>query len=455
MNFHEFCALLVGVANWDSEEEFKEEDSEFVFKLSSAGTEVRVDKKQQFSFLLKNVGEVEYAAEQLVHFYRTKDLVVRDFLSTKTTFKKISVSYRSILGETIIKAATSAVDSSHATATSTGVETVSTTTTTSKQQDTTTNSKQSTEEQQARRNKRPSTHVGSSSSSSSALQDVLKLEVRYYDRNAALNATRSFQEVIDIDSRSKKLGEETANASAPSPATAASMSKRSKRHKASTAGSSGSPIIIVPPNSSAVINLYNCRQFLEDSHYVSHADLIKENQGVSLPKPESVYVTRRKHPLTGCDLRFKVVDSVLNFTNETWDRVVAVIVSGQAWQLKGWKWQTTQEIFANVKGLYVYFDDAKLPPQVQGWNVTPLAIKHHLRNKDIVRAHELWSQVDAHLVAHKPKLLRGLQEEAEIKLHDEREARKKGLQAQLELDEEEEQELAASTMATTAVMVGN
>lgn len=454
MNFHEFCALLVGVANWDSGEEFKEGEGEFVFR--SAGAEVRVNRKLQFVTPLKNVDKAEYSAEQLVHFYRTKDLVVRDFVATKTAFKKISVAHRSLLAETITKAAALAGDHRHDDAAAadslTGAgEAPFATTSASSGHDA--HHTQSAEEQQARRNKRPSAHAGASSSSS-ALQDVLKLEVRYYDRNAALNATRSFQEVIDIDSKSKKLGEETASASTPS-ATAAAMSKRSKRHRASTAGSSGSPIIIVPPNSSAIINLYNCRQFLEDSHYVSHADLVKENQGASLPKPESVYVTRRKHPLTGCDMRFKVVDSVLNFTDETWERVVAVVVSGQAWQLKGWKWQSTQEIFANVKGLYVYFDDAKIPPQVQGWNVTPLAIKHHLRNKDIVRVHELWSQVDAHLVAHKPKLLRGLQEEAEIKLHDEREARKKGLQAQLELDEEEEQELGMATAGGEAVAVGN
>ena len=30
------------------------------------------------------------------------------------------------------------------------------------------------------------------------LSDVLKLEVKYHDRNSALNALRSFQEVIDL-----------------------------------------------------------------------------------------------------------------------------------------------------------------------------------------------------------------------------------------------------------------
>jgi len=253
------------------------------------------------------------------------------------------------------------------------------------------------------------------------LSDVLKAEVRYYDRNVALNAVRSFQEVIDLDSKAKTVLEEQQR-----------KAKQQKRSKPL-----GSPIIVVPPNATALLNLYNIKSFLEDMNYVSTEEILKKNPNET--KPDYVYVTRRKHPQAG-DIRFKVVDSVVNFDNAMWDRVVAVFVSGQAWQLKDWKWPSPADIFDNVKGFHVYFDDAKLSDLVKGWNVAALPIKHHSRNKDIVQVHEIWRQIDSQLERKKPQILQNLIDEYEARLRAEREARLKGMQAQMEEEEEDEDE---------------
>jgi len=253
------------------------------------------------------------------------------------------------------------------------------------------------------------------------LADALKMEVRYFDRNSSLNAIRSFQEVIDLDGRSKTMEEE--------------HNKKGQKQKRTKP--LGSPIIIVPPNETAVLNMFNVKSFLEDMVYVSVEEIKKKNPNEA--KQEVIYVTRRKHPQAG-DIRFKVVDSIVNFDDATWERVVAVIVSGQAWQLKGWKWNTPAEIFAHVKGLYVYFDDAKISDQVKGWNVAALPIKHQSRNKDIMQVHEIWRQIDLHLERNFPQLLQNLKDEQETRIRAEKEARQKGMQALLDDEEEEDEE---------------
>ena len=377
------------------------ENDSFVFPKRNK----RVLKNQKFTFQVHENESATYTAEQIVHCYRTRDLDTKLFYGEKTDFRKVSLAHRKYLidmmksGSKLIPQVTTAAQ------TSTSKPSI---------QDDRKRERQLQGEDRKREVKSSRTLT----SQPTKLSDVLKLEVKYHDRNSALNALRSFQEVIDLGFGSKANKDDKSQ----------NGSIRQKRSKML-----GHPIIVVPPNSSALLNLFNVKQFLEDMNYVSYEEIKRKNPNET--KPEYVYVTHKKHPILG-DVRFKVVDSVLSFDDATWDRVVAVVVSGQAWQLKGWKWSTPAEIFAHVKGLYLYFDDAKLSDQIKGWNVVALPIKPQSRNKDILQAHEVWKQIDNHLERSKPQLLQSLIEDAERRSRSEREARQKALE-----DEEEEEDL--------------
>ena len=398
--------LILAETKWGQEDSplAKLEGDMYIFPQKNK----RVDRRDKFRFKLGDQ-DVEYMAEQIIYTYRTRDQDLKTYLKENPRAKKLSTLHRpnflNLFNDlNALQAASASVSKGAAIAED--------------------DRDRKRERLDAADDKKVDRRIDSSARGSvpTRLADVLKMEVRYFDRNAALNAVRSFQEVIDLDTRSKAMEEE--------------HQKRGMKQK--KAKFLGSPIIIVPPNATAVLNLYNIKQFLEDMHYVSAEEIMAKNP--SEQKPDFVYVTRRKHPQAG-DIRFKVVDSFLNFDDATWDRVVAVMVSGQAWQLKGWrKWSTPAEIFANVKGLHVYFDDAKVSDQVKGWNVSFLPIKHQSRNKDIIQVHEIWRQIDSHMQRKKPHLLQSLIDEHEARMRAEREARQKGMQAQMEDEEDDEEE---------------
>lgn len=132
----------------------------------------------------------------------------------------------------------------------------------------------------------------------------------------------------------------------------------------------GTPIIVVPAGFSDLFTMLNARDFLEDGVYVSNMQKKAEGQR----KQQSMMIT---HEEDGHMYTFKVVDTVSRFRDKDWyvgqrgsycfrwsglftdhlvadgfrRSVVGVIVSGQSWQFKGWKWKFPLEVFK--KGMLV------------------------------------------------------------------------------------------------------
>lgn len=87
-------------------------------------------------------------------------------------------------------------------------------------------------------------------------------------------------------------------------------------------------------------------RFLPSDHFRQKGDL----------KPNHVSVTRSRSTLQGnLPLTFEVVDTVDRFTAEEWSRVVAVVVTGQEWQFKQWKWKSPSEIMQHGEDLSYYY----------------------------------------------------------------------------------------------------
>lgn len=74
----------------------------------------------------------------------------------------------------------------------------------------------------------------------------------------------------------------------------------------------------------------------------------------------------------GTKIRFAVVDNVEKFTKpEHWDRVVAVFVTGQAWQFRSYRWPSPNDLFQHVAGFYLTYQGERVPPELGTWrNVT-------------------------------------------------------------------------------------
>lgn len=139
------------------------------------------------------------------------------------------------------------------------------------------------------------------------------------------------------------------------------------------------PIILVPCNKNAPVNLLNASALLQEGAYhVLDEEKVKFCEST---RPEMVEIVRNiNNKLWTCEVR----DTTKSFTKSQWLRVVAVIIDGVEWQLKGWPFETVVDLFATVKG--VYFNEVgNLPPQhIKGWRVdvlqmSPVQFQHRFR----------------------------------------------------------------------------
>ncbi|POM60205.1 Parafibromin-like protein [Phytophthora palmivora] len=145
----------------------------------------------------------------------------------------------------------------------------------------------------------------------------------------------------------------------------------------------GTPIIVVPAGFSDLFTMLNARDFLEDGVYVSNMQKKAERHR----KQQSMMIT---HEEDGHVYTFKIVDSVNRFRDKDWRSVVGVIVSGQSWQFKGWKWKFPLEVFKKVCGVHIYNQGSQLNPEIKQWDVKVLMIHPDKRHLDKVAAKEFW-----------------------------------------------------------------
>jgi parafibromin len=164
------------------------------------------------------------------------------------------------------------------------------------------------------------------------------------------------------------------------------------------------PIIMVPPAASALMNMANVKPFLE--------------QGIFCAPGQAVFSEQHSHnylrimrtmgrPAPG--VKYHVTDKEPS-TKEDWDRVVAVFALGKPWQFKKFPFAGASsgdmvDTFQKVCGVYLHYGDEPVDPQVKRWNVKLLKISRHSRDKDGEVLREFWGHLDSFLQAKKSKLL--------------------------------------------------
>lgn len=150
------------------------------------------------------------------------------------------------------------------------------------------------------------------------------------------------------------------------------------------------PIILLSPSPSSLLNMGNVQSFLESGIYTP---TLKSSNS-----PNLLRVTRNSK-IIGPKTRFVVVDSVDHFKPDYWDRVVAVFVTGQSWQLRSYKWQDPNTLFHHVLGFGLVYRTDPVPELLKKWNVKiePLERTARFRDREVVE--RIWERIEAHMIA--------------------------------------------------------
>lgn len=144
------------------------------------------------------------------------------------------------------------------------------------------------------------------------------------------------------------------------------------------------------PSASALLNITNVKQFLENAVF---ENVMKSSSS------SNVQMIARKSPRLGY-YKFVVVDNTERLTRpEYWDRVVAVFVTGQAWQFKQYLWSDPNQLFQKVAGFCLTFNGDPVLPQVKQWNVDVVGIDRNQRFRDREVSEMIWTKIERWMIA--------------------------------------------------------
>ena len=164
------------------------------------------------------------------------------------------------------------------------------------------------------------------------------------------------------------------------------------------ASSGGIPIIIVPSSLSSCLTLYNARDFLESGHLIPTAE--KRAAMAGLAKPPFIRLQRPSCVDKQRTVYFDVMDDVSQLrSSDDWRRVVAVFVSGSAWQFDGWPAPFTSPaaIAAHIAAFYLHYSDEPPNKNVQQWRVHRLTAHRDKHHHDRSLHVELWNTLTEQL----------------------------------------------------------
>lgn len=228
------------------------------------------------------------------------------------------------------------------------------------------------------------------------LEKIYEKERALVNHNSVLRGTKT----IDFSMVSKECQRSIIMAfkSKQSSSSSSSSSVRRNRSgepinqvsKSSSSGRGKDPIILLSPSASALLNMTNVKPFLEEAQFIP----MMKGSGTA-----NLQMITRNSPRLG-HFKFVVVDSVDRFTRpEYWDRVVAVFVTGQAWQFKQYLWSDPNILFQKVAGFCLTFAGDPVPPAVQQWNVDIVPIDRNQRFRDREVSEMIWGKIEKWMIA--------------------------------------------------------
>lgn len=221
------------------------------------------------------------------------------------------------------------------------------------------------------------------------LQRIYDHERSLINHNIALRGNKMISfESVSSECRSKIIGEYKTKSKAAQKSSSSSANAAPSPASRESSKQRKDPIIILSPSASALLNMQNVKQFLENGVY-------EYNQSMS--GLSDVNYVRRTSTRLGGTVKLLVVNSVEKFKPEYWDRVVAVFVTGQPWQLKPYKWSDPNVLFQKVQGFSLVFKGDPTPPTLKQWNVDVVPIDRNQRFKDSEVVERIWDKIETAL----------------------------------------------------------
>lgn len=226
---------------------------------------------------------------------------------------------------------------------------------------------------------------------SAELEKIYEKERALQDHNSVLHGTKT----IDFSMVSKECQKSIIQAFKQKQSQNVRRNRSGEVMNAVSKSSSSSgrpkePIILLSPSASALLNMTNVKPFLEDAQFIPQ---------MKATGTANLQMITRNSPKLG-HFRFVVVDSVDRFTRpEYWDRVVAVFVTGQAWQFKQYLWSDPNTLFQKVAGFCLTFQGDPIPPAVNQWNVDVVPIDRNQRFRDREVSEMIWGKIEKWMLA--------------------------------------------------------
>eukprot|EP00127_Corallochytrium_limacisporum_P001327 Clim_evm17s51 gene=Clim_evmTU17s51 len=160
------------------------------------------------------------------------------------------------------------------------------------------------------------------------------------------------------------------------------------------------PIIIVPNVQTAKITIFNAKQFLQDGQFFTTRQM-KEN-GAKRPDKDTDYIIHRTDDQL---LTFRVVDNIKRLSRQDWENVVAVFIAGPEWQFREWPMASIAQIFQMMLGVYVHYNDEKVPEHIKQWNVQTVSVSQSRRHLDQPAVRRFWELMMNFMVMKRPDFL--------------------------------------------------
>lgn len=215
-----------------------------------------------------------------------------------------------------------------------------------------------------------------------------------------------YQEVVMAEERAKRSSSSSGGKKRPPPPPSGPHGSSSKNPRTSSGGatasggtstkpSEGNPIIVVPNAMTSAITMINAGLFLGKD-----ATFVPRDQAVSNPKAGkrggTISITRKLHPrLGGAEITYDIIDNpTTRLKKDEWNRVVAVVCQGAAWQFKGWRYSDPVDLFSRTFGFYVGLEGSTAPNELRGWNVKIGKVSRDRRGLDNISHASFWNGLD-------------------------------------------------------------
>ena len=165
------------------------------------------------------------------------------------------------------------------------------------------------------------------------------------------------------------------------------ISENSTARSSRPKGKSSMLTIIVPSALTSTITMYNAKEFFETGSIVGQQEQLPDKKKA---KTELVLRSLSDSATVG----YKITDDPSKFTDEEWERVVAVFVTGQTWQFRGWKYDNPTDLMQRVLGVHLMYDDRQPPPTIQSWNCKILKVNQYKPHLNAGALREFWMMCD-------------------------------------------------------------